>query len=151
MFSLGVSGEQGCVGLFRVIVPLLVWAPKELRGYTGAGRSAEGCAHHLCRVRSCLSTRVKLQCVSQPEQHRSGDVGLRCRFGHQLGYLQLYITSGTVGLHVWVLCWVPAWQRHSGNLCSEGREAPFYLSTYYGIVYYISVVTQDEDGTEESS
>lgn len=55
MFSLGVSGEQGCVGLFRVIVPLLVWAPKELRG----------CAHHLCRVRSCLSTRVKLQCVSQ--------------------------------------------------------------------------------------
>lgn len=41
MFSLGVSGEQGCVELFRVIVPLLVWAPKELRGHTGAARSAE--------------------------------------------------------------------------------------------------------------
>lgn len=42
-------------------------------------------------------------------------------------------------------------KRHSGNLCSEGREAPFYLSTYYGIMFYISVGTQDEDGTEGSS
>lgn len=30
----------------------------------------------------------------------------------------------------------------SGDLCSEGREVPFYLATYHGIMFYSTVGIQ---------
>lgn len=92
----GVWGARMC-GVVQGHCPSLGLSPE---GAQGPHRSCKICRHG---GHSCLSTRVKFQCVPQPEQHRSGDVGLRHRFGHQLGYFQLYITSGTVSLHVWVL------------------------------------------------
>lgn len=105
-------------------------------GAQGPHRSCKICRHG---GHSCLSTRVKFQCVPQPEQHRSGDVGLRHRFGHQLGYFQLYITSGTVSLHVWVLFQVPAWQRGTLEICVQRAGRCHFICLHIMVSCFISM------------
>lgn len=79
-----------------------------VQGHCLSPEGAQG-PHRSCKIcrgggHSCLSTRAKLQCEPTARAAPVCGCGAQAQVCHQLVYLQLCVTLGTVSLHVWVLC-----------------------------------------------